>query len=335
MRSRREGELAAAYQRARPRLLRLAYATLGSRTEAEDVVSECWLRLAAADAREPVRDVEGWAVTAVARAALDTLRSARLRRDLYIGPWLPEPVVEFTAGNCDPADRVSLDDAVSWALLVVLETLSPAERTAWVLHDLFGLPFAEVAEAVGRSPAAVRQLAVRARAHVRAAAPRVAVDPDEHRRAVARFLNAALGGDLRELLHSLDPAVVLTTDGGGEVTAARRPVVGADRVARFLLGIAAAAADWPKSRTQLVSVNGAPGLAIIIGDRVDSVIVLTFRDERITRVDIIRAPDKVRAATGGWIRSHRNRPQAAAAVAPTATGSTAPIRRLTQNLPDK
>lgn len=113
MRSRREGELAAAYQRARPRLLRLAYATLGSRTEAEDVVSECWLRLAAADAREPVRDVEGWAVTAVARAALDTLRSARLRRDLYIGPWLPEPVVEFTAGNCDPADRVSLDDAVS------------------------------------------------------------------------------------------------------------------------------------------------------------------------------------------------------------------------------
>jgi len=111
VRSRHEGELAAAYQRARPRLLRLAYATLGSRTEAEDVVSECWLRLAGADAREPVRDVEGWAVRAVARAALDTLRSARLRRDLYIGPWLPEPVVEFTAGNCDPADRVSLDDA--------------------------------------------------------------------------------------------------------------------------------------------------------------------------------------------------------------------------------
>jgi len=299
VRSGREGELAAAYQRARPRLLRLAYATLGSRTEAEDVVSDCWLRLAAADAREPVRDVEGWAVIAVARAALDTLRSARLRRELYVGPWLPEPVVEFAADDPDPADRVSLDDTVSWALLVVLETLTPAERTSWVLHDLFGLPFAEVADVVGRTPAAVRQLAGRARAHVRAAVPRVAVDRDEHRTAVARFLNATRGGDLHELLHALDPAVVLTTDSGGAVTAARRPVVGADRVARFLLG---AAGKWPDGRAQLVSVNGVPGLAVIIGDRVDSLIVLTFRDERITRVDIIRAPEKVHAATGGRIR---------------------------------
>lgn len=292
----REGELAAAYQRARPRLLRLAYATLGSRTEAEDIVSDCWLRLAAADAREPVRDVQGWAVTAVARAALDMLRSARLRRELYVGPWLPEPVVEFAADDSDPADRVSLDDTVSWALLVVLETLTPAERTSWVLHDLFGLPFADVADAVGRTPAAVRQLAARARAHVHAAAPRVAVDPDEHRAAVVRFLNAARGGDLRQLLRALDPAVVLTTDGGGAVTAARRPVVGADRVARFLIGVAAAAQS-PQGRAQLVSVNGAPGLAVVVGDHVDSVVALTMRESRIVRVDIIRAPEKIRAAT--------------------------------------
>jgi len=301
----REGELAAAYQRARPRLLRLAYATLGSRTEAEDVVSDCWLRLAAADAREPVRDVEGWAVTAVARAALDTLRSARLRRERYVGPWLPEPVVEFAADDPDPADRVSLDDTVSWALLVVLETLTPAERTSWVLHDLFGLPFAGVADAVGRTPAAVRQLAARARAHVHAAAPRVAVDRDEHRAAVVRFLNATRGGDLRQLLRALDPAAVLTTDGGGAVTAARRPVVGADRVARFLIGVAAVAAQSPQGRAQLVSVNGAPGLAVVIGDQVDSVVALAVRDSRIVRVDIIRAPEKVRAATSALWASAR------------------------------
>jgi len=169
---------------------------------------------------------------------------------------------------------------------------------------LFGLPFAEVADTVGRTSAAVRQLAVRARA----AAPRVAVDRDEHRAAVMRFLHATRGGDLRELLHALDPAVVLTTHGGGAVTDARRPVVGADRVARFLLGAAAAAAKRPEGRAQLVSVNGAPGLAIVIGDQVDSLIVLTFNDEQISRVDIIRAPDKIRAATSRRIEEpHKNR----------------------------
>ena len=239
----REAALAAAYQQARPRLVRVAYAVLGSHAEAEDVVSDCWLRLAAADAREPVLDVEAWATVTVARAALDALRSARRRREVYVGPWLPEPVVglETVAGagppGPDPADRVTLDETLSYAMLVVLETLTPAERTAWVLHDVFGLPFPAVAEAVGRTPAAVRQLAARARAHISARAPRVTVGTAEHAAAVTRFLEAAIGGDLAALVGALDPDVVLTSDGGGQVSAARRPVHGADRVARLLLGL--------------------------------------------------------------------------------------------------
>ena len=155
--SERAEELAAAYSAVRPRLVGIAYAVLGTRAEAEDVVSDCWLRLAQADAREPVRDVAGWAVVAVSRRALDVLRSARVQRESYVGPWLPEPILD------DPADRVSLDERVSFALMVVLETLSPAERTAWVLHELFGMPFPEIAQVVGRSPAAVRQLELTAR----------------------------------------------------------------------------------------------------------------------------------------------------------------------------
>lgn len=167
-----DAALAAAYAEARPRLTRMAYAMLGSHAEAEDVVADCWLRLAAANAREPVRDVEGWAVVAVARGALDTLRSARSRRETYVGPWLPEPLLTAAGTAPDPADRVTLDESVSFALLVVLERLSPAERTAWVLHDLFRLEFPEVAEIVGRTPAAVRQLASRARRHVADGTPR-------------------------------------------------------------------------------------------------------------------------------------------------------------------
>ena len=164
--------LAAAFSQARPRLVRVAYAIIGSHSEAEDVVADCWFRLAAADQDEPVRDVEAWAVVAVSRMALDVLRSARVRRERYVGPWLPEPVVDSPGqAAADPADQVTRDDEVSYALLVVMETLSPAERTAFVLHDLFGVSFDEIAAIVGRTPAAVRQLASRARRHVRGQSP--------------------------------------------------------------------------------------------------------------------------------------------------------------------
>jgi RNA polymerase sigma-70 factor (ECF subfamily) len=293
----RAEELARAWAAQCGRLVGVAYAVLGTRAEAEDVVSDCWLSLVAADAREPVRDVEAWATVAVARRALDVLRSARVRREAYVGPWLPEPVVASADPAADPADRVTLDERVSFALMVVLEALSPAERTAWVLHDLFGLPFADVAAVVGRTPAAVRQLAVRARAHVEAGAVRVEVDRAEQQRVAAAFLAAAGGGDLAALVRVLDPDVVLTSDGGGVVRAARRPVHGADDVARFLLGVSAKA--LPGTTVRPAVVTGAPGFVAVRDGRTVLVGVLTVGGGKVVRVDLVLAPDKLRGLSVG------------------------------------
>jgi RNA polymerase sigma-70 factor (ECF subfamily) len=286
----RQQELAAAFDLARPRLNRVAYAVLGSRHEAEDVVSETWLRLAAADADEQVRDVDAWATVAVARAALDSLRSARSRREVYVGPWLPEPIVSSHA-TADPADRVTLDESVSYAMLVVLESLTPAERTAWVLHDVFEMPFTEIAGIVGRTHPAVRQLAARARAHLESHRPRLDVAAAEHDRTVAAFLAAAAGGDLSALLAVLDPDVVCTSDGGGRVSAARKPVLGADRVARFVLGIGSKV--LPEETIEVITVNGMSGLGVRRGSQLTAVVSLTVANGRVMRVDVIRAPDKL------------------------------------------
>jgi RNA polymerase sigma-70 factor (ECF subfamily) len=285
--------LAREYDVLRPRMVRVAYAILGSRSEAEDVVADCWTRLADADARGPVRDVTGWLTVAVARAATDVLRSARVRREEYVGPWLPEPYVDTTAP--DPADRVTLDETVSYALLVLLESLSPAERTAFVLHDVFGMGFAEVADAVGRTPAAVRQLASRARAHLAAGSPRFEVDRAAHDAVLGRFLAAAAGGDLTALLATLDPDVVLTSDGGGVVSSARRPVLGADRAARFLVGLVAKYVG-DRAEVGLVEVNGASAIGIREAGVLTSLVVLTVTGERVARVDILRAPGKLAVA---------------------------------------
>jgi RNA polymerase sigma-70 factor, ECF subfamily len=284
--------LAAAFSQARPRLVRVAYAIIGSHSEAEDVVADCWFRLAAADRDESVRDVEAWAVVAVSRMALDVLRSARVRRERYVGPWLPEPVVASPdATAADPADKVTLADEVGYALLVVMETLSPAERTAFVLHDMFGVPFAEVAAIVGRAPGAVRQLASRARRHVRGQSPWPSVDPAEHRRVVEAFASAATSGDLAALIRVLDPDVVLVSDGGGLVTSARRPVLGADRVARFLLGVLAK--EQPGDVIDRVIVNGAPGFAVYQQGELVTIASVTVAAGRVTRLDLIRAPGKL------------------------------------------
>lgn len=287
--------LAEEYDALRPRMVRVAYAILGSRAEAEDVVADCWLRLVDADAREPVRDLTGWLTVAVARAATDVLRSARVRREEYVGPWLPEPFVTAAAAEPDPADRVTLDETVSYALLVVLESLSPAERTAFVLHDLFGLGFPEVADVVGRTPAAVRQLASRARARLAAGAPRFTVERSAHEAVLGRFLTAAAGGDLDALVALLDPDVVVTSDGGGAVSAARRPVFGAERSARFLVGLVAKYVDVGDIEIELVGVNGAPAIGLREDGVLTSLIVLTVVGEVATRVDILRAPDKLAA----------------------------------------
>jgi RNA polymerase sigma-70 factor, ECF subfamily len=292
-----QADLAAAFSRARPGLVRVAYAVVGSRSEAEDVVSDCWFRLEAADQVEPIRDVEAWATVVVSRRALDVLRSARRSREVYVGPWLPEPDLVDTRGVPDPADRVTLDDTVRFALLVVLETLSPAERTAWVLHDMFGVGYDEIAGIVGRNPAAVRQLTARARKHVDAGVPRIDVTPAEHRAVVDAFAQASSVGDLHTLVSLLDPNVTLTSDGGGEVRAAIRPVHGAHRVAVFLIRTARRLA--PEERAVIAAVNGEPGLVILDGDHVVTVASLTVAAGKIVRVDLVRAPAKLHPPHSG------------------------------------
>ncbi len=271
---------------ARPRLLRLAYSQLGDLAEAEDVVQEAWLRLERAGP-ETISDLDAWLTTTVARLALDVLRSARARRVEYVGPWLPEPVV---GGGPDPADRVTLDESVSYALLTVLEQLTPAERTAFVLHDVFDVAFPEVAEIVGRSPDSVRQLASRARRHVIAERPRRPVSPGEHRRIVEAFARASEEGDVEHLLELLDPDVTFTADGGGRAIAARKPLRGGLRVARAW---AAIQRRDTQARLSVVDVNGAAGLLIEDASG-PTLLSFTVDGGRIVRVDVLRNPAKLR-----------------------------------------
>jgi RNA polymerase sigma-70 factor (ECF subfamily) len=277
------------FARARPRLLRLAYSELGDLGEAEDVVQEAWLRLERTGA-ESIGDLDAWLTTVVGRLALDTLRSARARREAYVGPWLPEPVVSSPAG--DPADHVTLDESVSYALLALLEQLSPAERTAFVLHDVFDVPFVEVAEVVGRTPEAVRQLASRARRHVAERRPRFEASPDEHDRAVRAFAQAVGEGDLDGLVAVLDPDVVWTSDGGGRAIASRKPLHGAERVARAWVALRRNATIAPAATP--IELNGRLGLLIAGADGNRSVLSFLIDDRRIARIDVVRNPDKLR-----------------------------------------
>jgi len=276
---------AALFEELRPRLVGVAYGLLGSVSEAEDVVQDAWMRLQRTDA-DAIDDLTGWLVTTTSRLALDVLRSARVRREAYVGPWLPEPVETAP----DPADSVSLADSLSWAMLVVLETLSPAERAAFVLHDVFGLTFDEVAETLGRTPAGCRKLASRAREHVERRQPRFDVDPDEHRHVVEAFSRAVTSGDIEGLTALLDPDAVLTSDGGGVVRAARNPVRGADKIARFLTGVTARYDDF---HHQVTTVNGGPALLTVVGGEVGGITLLGIADGRIVAVDMVRNPDKL------------------------------------------
>jgi RNA polymerase sigma-70 factor (ECF subfamily) len=226
-------DVAAEFQRHRSHLFGVAYRLLGTVADAEDVVQDAYLRLHQADAAT-ITGLRAWLTTTVVHLALDELKSARARRVSYVGPWLPEPLL---ADDRDPADVVALDESLSLALLAVLESLSPAERAVYVLHEAFGLPFQEVARVVGRTPAACRQLGARARRHVRERAPRFEPDARQQREVVRAFGEACASGDLGRLVTVLDERVVCRPAGGGRRRAARRPIAGADRVSRFLLGI--------------------------------------------------------------------------------------------------
>ncbi|WP_275560697.1 RNA polymerase sigma factor SigJ [Streptomyces sp. 5-6(2022)] len=278
-----------AFEQQRDRLWAVAYRITGSVADADDAVQETWLRWQALPADE-VADPRAYLTTVVSRICYDLLGSARVRRERYVGPWLPEPVV--TADG--PEDRVTLDESVGLALLTVLERLTPAERTAFILHDVFSVPFPEIAEVVGRSPESVRQLASRARKRVRAEAPRRSVDREEHRRAVDAFLRAVMGGDLDGLLEILDPEVVWRSDGGGKVAAARVPVLGDEKVARFAQRLARAF----DPATMLVhhrDVNGAPGLVLVDSAGGQAVVfAFSVHHGRITEIDAVINPDKLR-----------------------------------------
>jgi RNA polymerase sigma-70 factor (TIGR02957 family) len=263
-------------------LFTVAYEMLGSAADAEDVLQETWLRWAGVDLGK-VRDQRAYLVRITTRQALSRLRTLGRRKESYVGPWLPEPLLTAP----DVADDVELADSVSMAMLLVLETLTPAERAVFVLREVFDVTYDEIAEAVGKTPAAVRQIAHRARAHVAARRPRGAVSPAQARGALEAFRRAVETGDLQRLLDILAPDVVFLGDGGGVVQAALAPVVGADTVADVLGRIAAAAS------LQAAQVNGYPALVIRLNGEIDTVIAVRIDDDLITGLYAVRNPQKL------------------------------------------
>jgi RNA polymerase sigma-70 factor, ECF subfamily len=270
----------------RTHLRAVAYRMLGSLSEADDAVQEAWLRLSRADA-DAVANLRGWLTTVVARVCLDMLRARRSRREDLVGTWLPEPIL--STDEDDPAHQAELADSVGLALLVVLDTLSPAERLAFVLHDMFGVPFEEVAPIVERTPAAARQLASRARRRVRGAAPTPDPDLARQREVVAAFLAAARAGDFDALLEVLDPDVVFRVD-RGRGPRAQPPAVGAEAVAREVLSRGTRFA--PLGRPAIV--NGAAGVVIGPLERPAAVVGFTVAGGRIAAIDLIIDREKLR-----------------------------------------
>jgi RNA polymerase sigma-70 factor, ECF subfamily len=275
----------------------VAYRLLGSFTDAEDVLQDAWLRWRAAD-RSAVADPRAYLTAVVTRLCYDQLGSARARREAYYGEWLPEPSVSHTAGPDTPADLAERGESVSLALLAVLEQLTPAERAALVLHDVFAVGFEEIGTSLDRTPDAARQLASRARRRLRDRRPHRATDPAEHRRAVEAFAAATTRGDILELMAVLDPDVVWHADGGGIVRAAARPVHGADKVARLVAGLVA---KWltDAHATGIALVNGEPGLIWYrrATGTVEGVVALTVAAGRITEALVVVNPDKLRRIT--------------------------------------
>jgi RNA polymerase sigma factor (sigma-70 family) len=284
-------------------LINLAYRLLGSLTEAEDAVQETYARWYAMTRpqQDAIENPGGWLTTVASRICLDMLGSARARRETYVGAWLPEPLpgpAEWPAGHpgasADPADRITLDESVSMAFLIVLETMTPAERVAFILHDVFRHSFAEVAEITGRTPATCRKLASMARRRVRTSRAPVA-PPARQADLVRGFKKAWEAGDINALIGILDPGATVTADGGGLVTAALRPIEGAEQVARFYAGIIGLAVDITILERM---VNGQPGLVARL-DGVVTVFAFGIAGDRIRHIWAVRNPEKLRPWTTG------------------------------------
>jgi RNA polymerase sigma factor (sigma-70 family) len=279
--------LAAEFERERPRLRAVAYRMLGSMAEAEDVVQDAWIRFSDAGT-EGVQNVAGWLTTIVARLCLNALRSRRQRREQPLEVYVPDPVVS-SADGIDPEQEVLLADAVGVALDVILDTLQPAERLALVLHDMFDVPFDDIAAMLGRSPAAARQLASRARRRVRDAGPAEDPDPAQNRRVVDAFFTAARSGNMNQLIAVLDPGAVLRADGGTVAAAATAVVRGAAAVARRAMLFAR-----PDAEVRPALVNGGAGVVVFAGGEVISVMGFTVAGGHIAEITALVDPDRLR-----------------------------------------
>ncbi|MEU9808871.1 RNA polymerase sigma-70 factor [Mycobacterium sp. NPDC050853] len=276
----------------RPLLFTIAYEMLGSATEADDVLQESYLRWAQVDL-DTVTDTKAYLAQIVSRQSLNTLRANSRRREEYVGPWLPEPM---RVAEDDASTDVVLAESVSMAMLVVLETLTPDERAVFVMREVFGFDYSEIASTVCKSEAAVRQMAHRAREHVQSRRRRFTPTDQQTEELTTKFLLAAAGGDVEALVEMLAPDAVWTSDGGGKVSAARRPVYGADRVARVAIGLSRAAASFPDVRLELSTYNSTPALLIYSEGRLDAVLAVSITDGKVAHVFAIRNPDKLATA---------------------------------------
>jgi RNA polymerase sigma-70 factor (ECF subfamily) len=266
-------------------LLDVAYRLLGSYSDAEDTVQEAFTKLLRTDL-DPIADVRAWLVVVVSRLCLDQLRSARMRRESYLGPWFPEPLIEADATAADPADLVTLDESVHLALLIMLERLSPAERVVFVLHEVFEFPFEKIAPMVKRSPAACRQLASRARKHIEheAGSTRFAIDPAEQQQVVDAFIGACASGEIEALLPLLDPAVMGWADFGGTLATVKQPNIGRDQVSHGVMTFFGAASG---TTLRAHDINGEPGIVAFRNRAVAAVLVLTLRGGLVTRIYVV------------------------------------------------
>lgn len=267
-------------------LFTVAYETLGSATDAEDVLQETWLRWVEVSL-EQVRDQRTYLIRIVTRQSLNRLRTMRRRKEAYVGPWLPEPLLTAP----DVAEDVELAESVSMAIMLVLETLTPTERAVFVLREAFDVSYDEIAAAVDKSPAAVRQIAHRARQHVDARRPREVVSPSETRAALESFQRALKTGNVQALLDVLAPEVVLVSDGGGVKQAALRPIIGARKVVRFIVG-GSGKAEGTITNDRTV-VNGSPALIVRIDGVIDGVMAIRVEDATITGLYYVRNPEKL------------------------------------------
>ena len=291
-----KGDPTTAFELHRGRLLGLAYRMLGSRVDAEDAVQDAWLRWSATQ-RLDIDNAEAFLVRIVTRLCLDRLKSARSKREVYVGPWLPEPVVDAEALSSHAATELAED--LSFALLLALDRLSPLERAAFLLHDVFDVPYASVASALGRSEDACRKLASRARLAIKRNAPVPSAPDDEHARLLAAFVEAAESGDISRIECLLTEDAVALSDGGGRVLAALNPIRGADRVARFISGVVRKQIEAGVTlRVENASINGRPGLLVWADDQLVQAVAIDVDDERIATLYMVLNPDKLAALSG-------------------------------------